>query len=290
MVAGMKGNCTKLERWNGTSWSLISKRVSITGPGRSRETVEEELTLDCSPTGGNPYKLKSPGTRELGDISVEVLWNPVIPTGTHQVETATGLGTVSVAGNAAVTITANGLTGSPVTYNIPVPTGVPTVWMPAIRTWLQTNAAAAALRAIYEVGGAGATLVLTSHEPQGNDTSLNIGIATGTATGITAAPTSVHTVPGVDGEENDENHHLFLQDYEAERATYWRILHSTDPGTGILVHATVKEIGEPSYEANANVKRTVVLEPTGEYIFEGNGVHVMDVPSSPVGPVDFWGR
>jgi len=213
MVAGMKGNCTKLERWNGTTWDTISKRVSITGPGLSRETVEEELLIDCTSAGGNPFKKKSPGTKEIGDISAELLWNPVMPTGTHQVETATGLGTVTVAGNAAVTITAANVTGSPVTYNIPVPTGAPTVWMSAVRTYLQTNAAAAALRDKFAITGTGANLILTSHVPQANDATLNIATATGTATGITAAATSVHTVPGVAGEEKDENHHLCLIDF-----------------------------------------------------------------------------
>jgi hypothetical protein len=290
MMRGMKGNCTKLERWNGTTWDTISKRVSITGPGLSRETVEEELLIDCEAAGGNPFKKKSPGTKEIGDISAELLWNPVVPTGTHQVETATGLGTVSGAGNAAVTITAANVTGSPVTYNIPVSTGAPAVWMAEVRTYLSTNAAAAALRDKFAISGTGAALVLTSHVPQANDTTLNVAIATGTATGITAAATSANTVPGVAGEENDENHHLVLVDFEKETATFWRVVHPNTQGTGVLVHACVKEVGEPSYEANQNVKRTIVIEPTGEFFKEGNSIAAEVLPSNPAAPVDYYGH
>ncbi|RYD54702.1 MAG: hypothetical protein EOP83_21960, partial [Verrucomicrobiaceae bacterium] len=156
----MKGNCTRLERWNGTLWEPIGGRISITGPALSRETVEQELTLDCDPSGGSSTKKKSPGTKEIGDVSIEILVDFITPTGTKQVATATGAGTVSVAGNALFTITDPGLTGSPKAYNVPVPTGLPAVWMDAARVWFQTNAAAADLRALYDISGSDAKLVL----------------------------------------------------------------------------------------------------------------------------------
>lgn len=286
----MKGNCSKLERWNGTSWDAISKKVSMTAPSLTRETVEQELVIDCDPAGGNPFKKKSPGTKEIGDISLEILWNPVLPTGTHQVETATGAGTVTVAGNALVTITAAGVTGSPIAFNIPVPTGSPTIWMSAVRTYLLTNAAAAALRDKYAVSGATDKLILTSHVPQANDSSLNIALATGTATGITGAPTSAHTTPGVAGEENDENHQLFEIDFQLETATFWRIVHPNAAGTGCIVHATVKEIAGEEYTANQNVKRTVTLEPTGEFYKAGNAITAEVLPSTPAAPVFQYGH
>jgi len=291
MVAGVKGNCTTLERFNGTTWDKIAGRISMTGPGLSRETVEEELVIDCDPSGGNPFKKKSPGTKEIGDITLEILWNPTYPTGTHQIETATGLGTVTTAGNAAVTITSASLNGgSAVTYNIPVPTGAPAVWVDAIRVWLNTNAAAAALRDLFEITGTGAAIVLTTKEPQANDTTLNIALATGTATGITAAATSANTRAGVAGTENDENHHLFEDDFEDEVATFWRIIHPNDAKTGVVVHATVKEVGEPSYEANANVKRTVVLEATGEFYKAENDIDTVTLPASLNAPEIHYGH
>lgn len=291
MVAGVKGNCTTLQRYNASGlWDTISKRVSMTGPGLSRETVEEELVIDCNEAGGNPFKKKSPGTKEIGDITIEILWDPTVPTGTHQVETATGAGTVTVAGNAAITVTAAGLSGSPVTYNVPVPTGAPSVWVPAVVTYLKTNAAAEALRSLFDISGTGDKIVLTSATPQANDTTLNIGIATGTATGITAAASSANTTAGVAGEENDFNHHLFERDFENETATFWRIVHPDAAGTGVVVHATVKEVGEPSYEANANVKRTVVLEATGEFYLSGNDISNAVLPGRIEAPQDFYGH
>lgn len=286
----MKGNCSKLERWNGVSWDAISKRVSMSGPGLSRETVEEELVIDCDPAGGNPFKKKSPGTKEIGDITLEILWNPVLPTGVHQVETATGLGTVTTPGNALVTVTAAGVTGSPIAFNIPVTNGAPSAWVTEVRNYLKTNAAAAALRDKYAITGATDKIILTSHVPQANDATLNIALATGTAVGITAAATSANTTPGVAGEENDENHQFFEIDFNLETATFWRIVHPNAAGTGCIVHATVKEVGEPSYEANQNVKRSIVLEPTGEYYWPDNAITSVVLPSTPEAPVFNYGH
>lgn len=73
----MKGNCTKIERYNGSSWDTIGKRVTITGPERMRETIEEDLVLDCE-AGGDPWKQRSTGTRDLGTIEVETIWDPSV--------------------------------------------------------------------------------------------------------------------------------------------------------------------------------------------------------------------
>jgi hypothetical protein len=289
MLPGVKGNCSKLERWNGASWDAISKRVSMTGPGLSRETVVEERVLDCLPSGGNDFERKSPGTKMIGDISLEILWNPTDPTGTHQVETATAAGTVTVAGNAAVTIT-TALLAAPVVLAIPVGLGGATDTALAIRLYLANNAAAASIRDHFEISGGGASIVLTAKLPAADDSTLNIAIATGTATGITAAATSTTTVAGVAGEENDENHHLFEDDFEEEVATFWRIVHPNEAGTGCIVHATVREVGGETYEANANVKRTVVIEPTGEHYWSGNNVVDEVLPGSITAPQSYYGH
>ncbi len=288
----MKGNCTKLQRYNGTGWDTISKRVSMTGPGLSRETVEEEQVLDCDPSGGNSTKLKSPGTKEIGDISIEILWNPTVPTGTHQVETATLAGTVTVAGNAVITITSDVLTGGTKTFNIPVTTGGVSIWGPQILAYLQTHASAAELRTFFALTGAanGTTLVLTRNEPDADDGTLNILSGTGTATGITNNASSTATTAGVAGEENDENHHLFEDDFEAETATFWRIIHPNDAATGVLVHATVKEIEGETYEANQTVKRSITLEPTGQYYKRGNAIEEEALPGTIEAPMDHYGH
>lgn len=178
----MKGNCTKLERWNGTTWDLITKRSSIKGPSRMRETVEEPIVLDCQSGGGGQTKKKAPGTKEIGDIEVEILWNPTVPK--------------------------DAIPGSPGT--------------PAI--------------------------------------------------------------------ENAGNHHLFEDDFDNETATFWRVRHPDALGTGIIVHATVKEIGEPEYKPNETVMRSITLEPTGEFYVHENDIENFDLPTTPEGPVDHWGE
>jgi hypothetical protein len=292
----MKGNCTKLQRWSGTVWEAIAGRVSMSGPGLSRETVEEDLVIDCDATGGNPFKEKSPGTKEIGDITVEIKWDPTVPTGTHQVERATGAGTVSAGGNASVTVTAAGMTGSPVVLAVPVTPGSPASWIGEIRDYLATsnNAQALKVREFWDVvedpTGLSANLDLKAKEPAADDATANIALATGTATGITAAPTSTTTVAGVEGTENDLNHHLFEDDFENETATFWRIVHPNAAATGVMVHATVKEVGEPNYEANQNVKRTIVIEPTGAYYKSGNAIVDEELPVGITAPEDHYGH
>lgn len=294
-VASVKGNCSKLQRYNGTGWDSVSARVSMSGPGLSRETVEEEDEIDCDESGGNKFKQKSPGTKEIGDITVEIKWNPTVPTGTHQVERATVAGTVTTAGNALVTVTADGMTGSPIALNVPVVTGSggsAAGVAAAIRTYLASHAGAAAVRDFFDVpeDTSGVFVELRAKTPAADDATMNIAIATGTAVGITAAPTSTTTVPGDDGHENDENHHLFEDDFADEVATFWRIVHPNAAATGVLVHATVKEVGEPSYEPNSTVKRSIVIEPTGAYYRSGNAIVAEVLPSAIEAPMEHYGH
>lgn len=263
----------------------------MSGPGLSRETVEEELVIDCSPEGGNPYKKKSPGTKEIGDISVEIIWNPIAPTGTKQIERATAAGIVSAGGNALVTVTKAGMTGSPIALNVPVTPGSPGSWAGEVRNYIATHAAAANIRAVAEViDGDGPYIDLRALDAAADDATFNIALATGTATGITAAPNSATLVAGVVGVDNDENHHLFEDDFDKETATFWRIVHPNEAETGVLVHATIKDVGEPSYEANQTVKRTVVIEPTGEFYQAGNGIPDVVLPVGIVAPQTHYGH
>lgn len=63
-----------------------------------------------------------------------------------------------------------------------------------IRTALGANGV---LAAFFTIGGTGADVTLTKKTKAANDATLNVAIATGTATGLTAAPTSANTTPGV---------------------------------------------------------------------------------------------
>ena len=118
--------------------------------------------------------------------------------GTRQVETATGVGTITGAGNVRVVITASGMDDSPLAIDVPVEFGqTASQWMNTVRNYVATTSRYIML---YSVSGSGADMILTRRSPYaGNDSTLNISIGgTGTtATGITAAPTSTNTTVGV---------------------------------------------------------------------------------------------
>ena len=286
-VCGVKGNCVKLERYNGTSWDLISNRVSITGPGRSRETVEEDLILDCGTDGASATKKKAPGTKEIGDIQCELIWNFTANTGTRQAERVAVVGTVTGAGNLTLTLTAALLT-SPVAVTVAVTEGQTKEEVAeAIRVALRANSTIAE---DFEIWGEDDKVDVYARVAAANDGTMNLALALGSVTGITAVPTSSNFAAGEEGEANEDNHHLINDDFDNETATLWRIRHANTAVTGTIVHATVKEVGEPTYQPNQNVKRTVVLEPTGEYFFEGNAVTTVTLPAALDVPTDNWGR
>lgn len=128
--------------------------------------------------------------------------------GTAQVETATAVGTITADGNAAVVVTAAGMTGSPKTIDVPVLNGdTAAVWAGKVRTAL---AADADVSALFTVSGTTTAIVLTRKATKtytlrgasvplypGDDGTLNISLDNGTCTGITTAATSTNTTAGV---------------------------------------------------------------------------------------------
>lgn len=128
--------------------------------------------------------------------------------GAAQVETATAAGTITLAGNATVVVTAAGMTGSPKTFSVAVALNdTAAAWAGKVRTALAADAAVAAM---FTVGGTNASITLTrkalgSHAINGgtvnvyadNDATLNIALDNGTCTGITTAANSANTTSGV---------------------------------------------------------------------------------------------
>ena len=113
---------------------------------------------------------------------------------TKQVETATVVGTVTGSGNATVTITALGMANTPKAISVAVTSAdTASIVGGLIRTALAFDVDVAAL---FLVSGSGANVVLTKHIAVANDDTLNIAIANGTCTGLTAAPTSTNTTAG----------------------------------------------------------------------------------------------
>jgi len=114
--------------------------------------------------------------------------------GTAQVETATAVGTIGTPGTAAVTVTAAGMPGSPrlVSVNVAGSDSAAT-WAQKVRDALPLDPV---VRQWFTVSGASTSIVLTSRYIGANDPTMNIALANGTCTGITAAPTSADTTPG----------------------------------------------------------------------------------------------
>lgn len=113
--------------------------------------------------------------------------------GRRQIETATVTGTITTAGDALVTVTAAGLTGSPKDYVVPVALGDTAAAVAhKIGAKLQQDAALAALFFVFVYG---AKVQLTGRGTT-QDTTLNLAIDNDTCAGLTAAPISVNTAAG----------------------------------------------------------------------------------------------
>lgn len=117
--------------------------------------------------------------------------------GTSQIETATVVGSVTLAGNAEITVTAASMDNSPKTMVVPV--------------LLNDNAAAVAAKIVavlnadpdvsfmFKATSSGASVALEANLQAVDDNTFNVGIGNGTCTGLTPAPMSVDTAAGVTG-------------------------------------------------------------------------------------------
>jgi len=111
-----------------------------------------------------------------------------------QVDTATAAGTIGTAGNIAVTVTGALVAGSPLAVNVAAASGdAPADWAEKVRIAL---AALPAITTNYNITGSGTAIIISTKVNAANDTSLNIALANGTTTGVTAASTSANTVAG----------------------------------------------------------------------------------------------
>jgi hypothetical protein len=117
--------------------------------------------------------------------------------GTRQVETATGVGTVTGSGNVALIITSPGMDANGWDLSVPVYAGeTATVWMDRVRYWLTI----AQVQMYFSVSGSGANVVLTRRSPyaaQDNTLNISIGGPGTTATGITPSLISSGTTAAV---------------------------------------------------------------------------------------------
>ena len=129
------------------------------------------------------------------EFDSETLIPTITGAGVNQVETATAAGTITASGNATVVVIGDDIVGSPLTVSVAVAnTDTAATWAGKVRTAL---GAVTAITALYTVGGATTAISLTRIVKRYNDSTLNISLANGTCTGITAAPTSANTTPGI---------------------------------------------------------------------------------------------
>lgn len=166
--------------------SGIAGNVVVTGTDIDDDVITNTIALS--------------GTAEVsGTKAFKTVTSYTLPARVHvpvlQVETATAVGTITGSGNAALTVTAAGMTGSPKEINVDVlENDTAADWAAKVRTALSEDAAVAAL---FDVSGATTAIVLTRKTAAANDATLNIAIDNGDCTGITPAPTSANTAQGV---------------------------------------------------------------------------------------------
>lgn len=183
----------------------ITGNVVIKGTNYANEAITETLALNGTATvNGNkafmtvtevdlPTQIHTP----VEQVETATIVGTVTA-GVPQVGTATIAGTITAdtgGGNAKITVTATGMTGSPKDISVAViaSDSASTVAGKA-RTALGLDSAVIAL---FTVGGTGADVTLTKITASANDATLNIASTNDTCTGLTPEATSANTTAGV---------------------------------------------------------------------------------------------
>lgn len=160
-------------------------------------------------TAPQPATSDAPALDNIADVAIPVGVAQVetataagtITAGVAQVETATVVGTIEAAGagNASVTVTAVGMTGTPKAVSVAVANDDTASQVATkIRATLTADADVGHVTTgFFTVSGAGAEVILTAKVAAANDGTLNIAIDDDTSVGLTAAPTSANTTAGV---------------------------------------------------------------------------------------------
>ena len=164
-------------------------------------------TQERFPDANVIYSLRAVMAGSSSNLSIEQSTGVCTATawiaGTAQIETATAAGTITASGNASVTVTSAGMAASPLTISVPVVIGdTASAWAAKVRAALAADTTVAAR---FTIGGVATAISLTRLAAtvgglpirSANDASLNIALANGTCTGISAAPTSTNTTTGV---------------------------------------------------------------------------------------------
>jgi len=196
---------------------IINYNVSATGTaaraGSGGAITLLQSTATNSPSGVNQvynthYVMAGASTASTlvlstGDATGDAWTAPVL-----QVETATAAGTVTTAGLAKATVTASGLTGSPLDVSFSVALNdTASDWATKCRSALSSNTDVAAM---FDISGETTAIVLTRkpvatyslgstdvEAAYTNDATLNVALDNDTSVGITTAATSANTTTAV---------------------------------------------------------------------------------------------
>ena len=189
---------------------MVCTNLTITG-GKSGRLSTSQTFVGSGNFTKDPAGYTSPAIvqdREFaygGQASIRLSESGV---GTRQVETATAAGSVTTSGTVNVTVTASGLTGSPILVPVTVVALDSTAtWAGKVRTALRANAV---INAFFEITGASSSIILTKRLKEANDATLNVAIAAN-GTGVTDAASSANTTAGVAG--TSQNYTCLLESW-----------------------------------------------------------------------------
>lgn len=185
----------------GTPSAPNTSGTIILGEQQSRvplTTVTNGYSISCILATGSD---SMPLVVETGVTTGSTAWVD----GQPQIETATAAGTITLAGNATITVTAAGMSGSTKAISVAVALNdSAAVWADKVRVAL---AADASVSSLFSVSGASTSIILTRKTTAdaidginfyaANDMTLNVAIDNGTCTGITPAASSSNTQAGI---------------------------------------------------------------------------------------------
>jgi len=191
---------------NATVAANVSNPTSSTNPSTqaysgtpANTNVEGTDHLATVFTGNTTYKGNIP-KGVINDVYV-LECTTAGSVGIKQVETATVVGSIGVAGAGTMTLT---ITSADIDDGTPLVVTTATIANSASGTTIATAIRTAmnlvsAITDIFTITTSTDTVIATRKTPADNDSTLNMAIGLGTATGPTAAPISVATTAGVAG-------------------------------------------------------------------------------------------
>lgn len=235
--------------------------------------------LDAASVYSVRFIITEGSTANLNMLTNDTTGSDAWVAGVAQVETATAAGTITLTGNATVTVTAAGMTGSPKAISVAVLSGdTAAVWAGKVRTAL---AADVAVSELFTVGGVTTAISLTRKPTAtisgvpfyaANDATINIALDNGTCTGITTATTSANTTAGVatsgvfirDGDED------VWGDAIPEASAFSAVLFDHKEGTLEIKNEHIDFTDFERYETIAGKKYLMISTATGSSAISGS--------------------